>query len=412
MQGTIETTAPITQPPPPPDLDAIPNELSDVDIPAWALPRQRDDQAAGAFAANTPGQLNADALLAGDPLQQAPPAHETSTRSKAKPAADEDRPSRATVSTTEPETSVEPVDLASRDVHIVGEYSAGKLPVPRSSFDERPKKTTIPVVENPPVRAGTDTPPAEPRAVAVEPASAPGQGGLASETPTWVEQQSDPAPESSREDSGAATETTEPEDHSPRRFPGLFDPAETAPIETAALIGAEGSPPELAPLPTDTAMEWDLEAPSDADTILDAQRDPMDPTAPISDRVFSALADTLVLTTIAVLLMFGGASAAGTGVWSFVQAAPVPFAAAWLIFGFGYGILFVGTCGQTLGKMAMRIRVIGSDRFRVGYGKAAVRTLSYAAAMLPAGLGLIPALKDAEHRALHDRLSGTRVVKA
>ena len=128
--------------------------------------------------------------------------------------------------------------------------------------------------------------------------------------------------------------------------------------------------------------------------------------------MFSALADTLVLTTIAVLLMFGGASAAGTGLLSFVQAAPVPFAVAWLIFGLGYGILFVGTCGQTLGKMAMRIRVIGSDRFRVGYGKAAVRTLGYAAAMLTAGLGLILALKDAEHRALHDRLSGTRVVKA
>ena len=413
IRGTIETTVPMTQPPPPPDLDAIPNELSDVDIPAWALPRQRDDQAAGGFATNIPGLLNDDALLAGDPLKHAPPAHGTSARSKAKPTADENRPSTAAVSTTDLETSVEPEDIASRDVHIVGEYSAGKLPAPRSSLGERPKKTTIPVVENPPVRADIDTAHAEPRAVAVEPASAPGQGGEGSETPTWFEQHSDPVPESSRENSGAVTETTEPEDHSPRRFPGLFDPAETAPIETAALIGAEGSPPEPAALPaTDTAMEWDLEAPSDADTILDAQRDPMDPTAPISDRVFSALADTLVLTTIAVLLMFGGASAAGTGLLSFVQAAPVPFAVAWLIFGLGYGILFVGTCGQTLGKMAMRIRVIGSDRFRVGYGKAAVRTLGYAAAMLTAGLGLILALKDAEHRALHDRLSGTRVVKA
>ncbi len=413
IEGTIETTVPTTQPPPPPDLDAIPNELTDVDIPTWALPRQHNDQAAGAFAVNTPGQLNAAALLVGDPLEHASPAHD-SVRSELKTAADEDRPSTTAASTTDPKASIEPEGLARRDVHIVGEYSAGKPLARRSSSNERPEKTTTPALENPSAPADLSTPHAEPRAAAVEPGSTPEQGVVASETPTWFEQHSDPAPESSRESRGAATETAEPEDNSPRRFPDLFDPAGTAPTETAALIGADDSPTELTPPQpaTDTAMEWDLEAPSDADTILDAQRDPMDPTAPMSDRVFSALADALVLTTIAVLLMFGGASAAGTGVLPFVQAAPVPFAAAWLIFGLCYGIFFVGTCGQTLGKMAMRIRVIGSNRFRVGYGKATVRALGYAATMLPAGLGLLLALKDVEHRALHDRLSGTRVVKA
>ena len=111
-------------------------------------------------------------------------------------------------------------------------------------------------------------------------------------------------------------------------------------------------------------------------------------------------------------MMIAGASAADSAIVPFVQAAPVPFVAAWLLLGLVYAVMFTGTCGQTLGKMAMRVRVIGSTTFRVGYGTAAIRALAYAAAALPAGLGLLPAIMDPEHRGLHDRVSGTRVVKA
>jgi len=146
--------------------------------------------------------------------------------------------------------------------------------------------------------------------------------------------------------------------------------------------------------------------------VASARRQHADASAPMSDRVYSAVADGMVLLTIGLVLMIAGASAVGSPVVTFVQAAPIPFAAAWLLFGLVYGVIFVGTCGQTIGKMAMRVRVIGADTFHVGYGRAALRALAYAAAALPAGLGLLTAIRDPEHRAMHDRLTGTRVVKA
>ena len=416
VQGPIESAVPTPQQPPPPDLDAIPNELSDVAIPAWALPRQRDDQAAGAFAAGAPGQLNADALLAGDPLDRLPAAGEISAQSKVEATTDDRLP--ATSGPGGPEASIEPEGLVQHDVHIVSEYVARPSSAQRSTFEDLPKETQPPDTDDPPAPTGISAPNAEPQAITPEPVGALEPGVPTAEAPSSFEPLLDPSPESPLEEPAAASSQADPEDPSSRRFPGLFDPAGMPSPETEALIdpetsAAEASAPEPEPQSAmDTAMEWDLEAPSDPDTILDAQRDPMDPTAPMSDRLFSALADGLVLTTIAVLLMFGGASAAGTGMLSFVSAAPVPFAVAWLIFGLSYGIFFVGTCGQTLGKMAMRIRVIGSSSFHVGYARATVRAMSYTVAMLPVGLGLLLALRDLEHRALHDRLSGTRVVKA
>jgi uncharacterized RDD family membrane protein YckC len=416
VQGPIESAAPTPQRPPPPDLDAIPTELADVAIPAWALPRQRDDQAAGAFAAGAPGQLNADALLAGDPLDRLPAAGEISTQSKVEATTDDRLP--ATSGPGGREASIEPEGFVQHDVHIVSEYVARASSAQRSTFEDLPKETQPPDTDDPPAPTRISAPNAEPQAITPEPVGALEPDVPTAEAPSSFEPLLDPSPESPLEEPAAASSQADSEDPSSRRFPGLFDPAGMPSPETEALIDAETSAAEASatePEPQsamDTAMEWDLEAPSDPDTILDVQRDPMDPTAPMSDRLFSALADGLVLTTIALLLMFGGASAAGTGMLSFVSAAPVPFAVAWLIFGLSYGIFFVGTCGQTLGKMAMRIRVIGSSSFHVGYARATVRAMSYTVAMLPVGLGLLLALRDLEHRALHDRLSGTRVVKA
>jgi len=209
--------------------------------------------------------------------------------------------------------------------------------------------------------------------------------------------------------SGEPGTAAEPEAASARKgvqeSPDPQDGVTTAPIDLF-----EEADPEAE---TDTAeIEWDLDTPGDPDVILDAQRGDADPSAPVADRVFSVMADAMVLLTIAALLAIAGARAANVPVVPFVEAAPLPFVVAVLLFGFAYGVFFTGTCGQTLGKMAMRVRVIGSDSFRVGYRRAAQRVLYYTVAALPAGLGLLPALRDPEHRALHDRMSNTRVVKA
>jgi uncharacterized RDD family membrane protein YckC len=82
----------------------------------------------------------------------------------------------------------------------------------------------------------------------------------------------------------------------------------------------------------------------------------------------------------------------------------------------GYLAAFVAAGGQTIGKMATGIRVVPADPAaprseRVTFGHAIVRAAAFLLAVLPAGLGLLPALFG-ERRGLHDRLADTRVVKA
>jgi uncharacterized RDD family membrane protein YckC len=82
----------------------------------------------------------------------------------------------------------------------------------------------------------------------------------------------------------------------------------------------------------------------------------------------------------------------------------------------GYMVIFVAAGGQTIGKMAAGIRVVPADPAapvseRVTFGHAILRAAAWFACVLPAGLGLLPALFG-EHRGLHDRLADTRVIKA
>jgi uncharacterized RDD family membrane protein YckC len=82
----------------------------------------------------------------------------------------------------------------------------------------------------------------------------------------------------------------------------------------------------------------------------------------------------------------------------------------------GYVTAFVAAGGQTIGKMATGIRVVPADPAapvseRVTLGRAILRAAALFIALLPAGIGLLPALFG-EHRGLHDRLADTRVIKA
>ena len=67
--------------------------------------------------------------------------------------------------------------------------------------------------------------------------------------------------------------------------------------------------------------------------------------------------------------------------------------------------------GQTVGKMAVRIKVLSGEGGSLTLGQSALRLLGYAASVLPLGLGVLLALFDDQHRALHDRLAGTVVVE-
>jgi uncharacterized RDD family membrane protein YckC len=63
--------------------------------------------------------------------------------------------------------------------------------------------------------------------------------------------------------------------------------------------------------------------------------------------------------------------------------------------------------------MAAGIRVVAGDDDRsLDVSCAVKRTMMSLLLAVPAGLGLLPTLFDRQHRGLHDRFAGTRVVRA
>ncbi len=75
-----------------------------------------------------------------------------------------------------------------------------------------------------------------------------------------------------------------------------------------------------------------------------------------------------------------------------------------------YFIYFIGSSGQTPGKMVCGIKVINADGTELDYTRAFLRWLGYIISTLTIGIGYIIAGFDDEKRALHDRIFETRVV--
>lgn len=88
----------------------------------------------------------------------------------------------------------------------------------------------------------------------------------------------------------------------------------------------------------------------------------------------------------------------------------LPMAAFLLLLNGGYIVLLTGTLGQTFGKMATAIEVVSDRRDRMDLRRALLRGAAMVVSLLPAGLGWLAGLVG-DHRGLHDRLAGTRVVR-
>jgi uncharacterized RDD family membrane protein YckC len=76
----------------------------------------------------------------------------------------------------------------------------------------------------------------------------------------------------------------------------------------------------------------------------------------------------------------------------------------------GYFIGFWATTGQTPGKMALGIKVIGEDGSPVSWGKALLRYLGYILNSLAFSIGFIWAAFDAKRQGWHDKIAKTYVV--
>jgi uncharacterized RDD family membrane protein YckC len=78
--------------------------------------------------------------------------------------------------------------------------------------------------------------------------------------------------------------------------------------------------------------------------------------------------------------------------------------------GFVYEVVFNGTWGATLGKMAIGARIVRVDGSRIRYGIAALRWLAERLSDLTFCVGYLMIGFRADKRAMHDLIAGTRVI--
>jgi uncharacterized RDD family membrane protein YckC len=154
------------------------------------------------------------------------------------------------------------------------------------------------------------------------------------------------------------------------------------------------------------------QAPRTASPSRPARRGVRGDAAPLGRRAIAGLADLALMASLDVLVVALTLRLTGLE-WSAVGELPLlPLAGFFAILNGGYLVGFVTAAGQTLGKMLTGVRVVGEATQRVPLGAAVVRAAAFGVSLLPAGLGLVPVLLSADGRALHDRLSGTRVTRA
>jgi uncharacterized RDD family membrane protein YckC len=136
--------------------------------------------------------------------------------------------------------------------------------------------------------------------------------------------------------------------------------------------------------------------------------------ASLGPRALAGVIDASILAAIAAIVLYLTLRICGVAVAQLSVIPPVPFAAFLLLIAGGYFTLFTAAGGQTIGKMAARIRVVPSDGEvgRVPLAHSVLRAVAYLVSALAVGLGFVPALIGSEKRAIHDRLADTRVVKA
>ena len=139
--------------------------------------------------------------------------------------------------------------------------------------------------------------------------------------------------------------------------------------------------------------------------------------APVGARMFAAIIDLTIVGGIDAAVLYLTLRVLDMHVAEASALPLVPFIAFLLLLNGSYFAAFVAASGQTIGKMAAGIRVIPGDpaghaNERVSIGAAIVRAAGYLVSVLPAGLGFLPGVVAKDHRALHDRLADTRVVKA
>ena len=134
--------------------------------------------------------------------------------------------------------------------------------------------------------------------------------------------------------------------------------------------------------------------------------------AGVSRRLAAAVVDTSILLAIDVAVVYFTMQICSVSASELSLLPKVPLATFIVVQNVGYLLAFTAG-GQTLGKMAAGVRIVPADSGASLDIRCAVkRTIAWLVLAIPAGLGLLSACLSHDHRGLHDRFAGTRVVRA
>ncbi len=133
--------------------------------------------------------------------------------------------------------------------------------------------------------------------------------------------------------------------------------------------------------------------------------------AAMGSRLLAAVIDLLILAAVDVVVIYFTMQICGLTTADVGILPKGPLLAFLVVQNCGYFVAFTAG-GQTLGKMAAGIRVVAFDpATSLDVGQAFLRTMMWMVLAIPAGLGFLSALFSSDHRGLHDRFAGTRVVR-
>jgi uncharacterized RDD family membrane protein YckC len=143
-----------------------------------------------------------------------------------------------------------------------------------------------------------------------------------------------------------------------------------------------------------------------------AERDETAPAdAAVGARLVAVLIDLVILAVIDAAVIYFTMQICGLTMADVGILPKGPLIAFLFVQNGGYLVAFTAG-GQTLGKMAAGIRVVPADADApLDLGRAFLRTSMWVLLAVPAGLGFVSTVVSRDHRGLHDRFAGTRVVR-
>jgi uncharacterized RDD family membrane protein YckC len=199
-------------------------------------------------------------------------------------------------------------------------------------------------------------------------------------------------------------------------------PASLPLFETAR---AEGRPASVAPIPSVTdpdpqAIEHLIDsimarqaclAPATPETTdrIPLPIDHQEGRLILLSRTLSGLTDLLIVILCAGSFII--AADVFSGIEKFDTVSSIYYGMLLLAIYFVYSVFFLGTANQTIGMMITELRVVGREGRRPSAGQIFGRCAAYLLSLLLLGTGLLWGCLSRESRCLHDRLSGTRVVR-